>query len=75
MDRPARHRAAGFAVCWLVALVAPSPAGAGAEPPAAGDRAPAFSLPGSDGAQHSLAASVGKRGVVLAWFPKAFTGG
>jgi peroxiredoxin Q/BCP len=40
-----------------------------------GDAAPAFSLPGSDGKTHSLAASKGKRAVVLAWFPKAFTGG
>jgi peroxiredoxin Q/BCP len=40
-----------------------------------GDAAPAFSLPGSDGKTHSLADSAGKRTVVLAWFPKAFTGG
>ena len=41
----------------------------------AGDVAPAFSLPGSDGAVHSLADYAGKKAVVLAWFPKAFTGG
>jgi peroxiredoxin Q/BCP len=41
----------------------------------AGDRAPAFSLPGSDGKTHALADHAGKRGVVLAWFPKAFTPG
>ena len=40
----------------------------------AGDIAPAFSLPGSDGKTHSLAELKGKT-VVLAWFPKAFTGG
>jgi peroxiredoxin Q/BCP len=40
-----------------------------------GDMAPAFSAPGSDGKTHSLAASAGKQAVVLAWFPKAFTGG
>jgi thioredoxin-dependent peroxiredoxin len=39
-----------------------------------GDAAPAFSLPGSDGKTHSLADYKGKT-VVLAWFPKAFTGG
>jgi thioredoxin-dependent peroxiredoxin len=39
-----------------------------------GDRAPDFSLPGTDGDAHSLAALKG-RWVVLAWFPKAFTGG
>ena len=40
-----------------------------------GDPAPAFSLPGSDGKTHTLAEHKGKRAVVLAWFPKAFTGG
>lgn len=40
-----------------------------------GDMAPAFSLPGSDGKTHTLADYKGKRPVVLAWFPKAFTGG
>jgi peroxiredoxin Q/BCP len=39
-----------------------------------GDSAPAFSLPGSDGKTHSLAALKGKP-VVVAWFPKAFTTG
>jgi peroxiredoxin Q/BCP len=40
-----------------------------------GDRAPAFTLTGSDGEKHSLEQFRGKRVVVLAWFPKAFTGG
>ena len=40
-----------------------------------GDDAPAFNLPGSDGRTHQLADHKGKRAVVLAWFPKAFTGG
>lgn len=40
-----------------------------------GDMAPAFSAPGSDGKTHTLAESKGKQAVVLAWFPKAFTGG
>jgi peroxiredoxin Q/BCP len=40
-----------------------------------GDMAPAFSLPGSDGKTYTLAEFKGKRPVVLAWFPKAFTGG
>jgi thioredoxin-dependent peroxiredoxin len=39
-----------------------------------GDVAPAFTLPGSDGKTYSLA-ELGGRTVVLAWFPKAFTGG
>jgi peroxiredoxin Q/BCP len=40
----------------------------------AGDQAPAFALPGSDGKVHRLTDLKGKT-VVLAWFPKAFTGG
>lgn len=40
-----------------------------------GDQAPNFSLRGSDGKTHTLAEHRGKRAVVLAWFPKAFTGG
>jgi cytochrome oxidase Cu insertion factor (SCO1/SenC/PrrC family) len=39
-----------------------------------GDQAPDFKLPGSDGKTHSLVDYKGKT-VVLAWFPKAFTGG
>lgn len=39
-----------------------------------GDAAPTFELPGSDGNTHNLADYRG-RTVVLAWFPKAFTGG
>jgi len=35
---------------------------------------PDFTLPGSDGKTYSLADLKGKT-VVLAWFPKAFTGG
>jgi thioredoxin-dependent peroxiredoxin len=40
-----------------------------------GDVAPDFSLPGSDGKTYRLSALQGKQAVVLAWFPKAFTGG
>lgn len=40
-----------------------------------GDVAPAFALSGSDGRTYSLADFKGKQAVVLAWFPKAFTGG
>jgi thioredoxin-dependent peroxiredoxin len=42
---------------------------------APGDPAPEFSLPGSDGKTHKLSDFKGKVAVVLAWFPKAFTGG
>ena len=40
----------------------------------AGDTAPDFSLPGTDGKTHKLSDYKGKA-VVLAWFPQAFTGG
>jgi peroxiredoxin Q/BCP len=39
-----------------------------------GDQAPDFTLPGTDGKTYSLAQLKG-HWVVLAWFPKAFTGG
>ena len=41
----------------------------------AGDRAPDFSLVGSDGRIYRLSELGGQSTVVLAWFPKAFTGG
>ena len=58
--------------CMVVVLAIASVADAA---PGVGDRAPAFDLPGSDGATYSLADFEGKQVVVLAWFPKAFTGG
>jgi peroxiredoxin Q/BCP len=61
-----------LAVAIAGLVVAASASGADLAP---GEVAPAFSLPGSDGRTHALADHVGKRGVVLAWFPKAFTPG
>jgi peroxiredoxin Q/BCP len=51
-----------------------------AEPAAAvtlqpGDPAPEFQLAGSDGRTYRLSDFIGRKPVVLAWFPKAFTGG
>lgn len=40
-----------------------------------GGAAPPFSLQGSDGKVHALSDDAGKNVVVVAWFPKAFTGG
>ena len=42
---------------------------------APGDTAPELALPGSDVKTHRLSDYTGKQVVVLAWFPKAFTGG
>lgn len=42
--------------------------------PGVGDPAPDWTLPGSDGAMHRLADLRGQY-VVIAFFPKAFTGG
>lgn len=46
-----------------------------AEPLKAGDPAPDFELKGSDGKTYKLSQFKGKQAVVVAWFPKAFTGG
>ena len=45
------------------------------EGPEIGEAPPGFVLPGSDGRKHDLADHLGRRAVVLAWFPKAFTPG
>jgi peroxiredoxin Q/BCP len=50
-------------------------AGAAAAELKVGDPAPAFSLEGSDGKTYTLEQFKGKSPVVIAWFPKAFTGG
>ena len=54
-----------------VALIA----GAAAAELKVGDKAPDFSLQGSDGKTYTLEQFKGKSAVVVAWFPKAFTGG
>ena len=54
-------------VCTLAAV----PGSGGLE---LGQPAPPFSLAGSDGKTHTLEGLAG-RTVVIAWFPKAFTGG
>ncbi|MBW2268728.1 MAG: redoxin domain-containing protein [Deltaproteobacteria bacterium] len=64
---------AAFAFAVLSALFAVS--APRAEPLEAGAKAPNFTLQGSDGSTYSLSQFVGQRGVVLAWFPMAFTPG
>lgn len=41
----------------------------------AGDQAPDFEMKGSDGKTYRLSDFKGKKPIVIAWFPKAFTGG
>jgi len=73
-------RSTALAAMAAVALPAgaQTPATGPAQTPEAklkvGDRAPEFALQGSDGKVHKLSDYKGKV-VVLAWFPKAFTGG
>jgi peroxiredoxin Q/BCP len=59
----------------LALTVAPAARLVAAEPPKVGDPAPDFQLPGSDGKTYKLSEFKGKTAVVVAWFPKAFTGG
>jgi peroxiredoxin Q/BCP len=57
-------------LCLALLLCVNGAAGAG---PVAGDAAPDFTLLGSDGNTYTLDQFKGERGLVLAWFPKAFT--
>jgi thioredoxin-dependent peroxiredoxin len=64
---------------WILAAVLMMATGTNAQTPApelkVGDQAPDFSLPGTDGKTHKLSDYKGKKAVVVAWFPKAFTSG
>jgi peroxiredoxin Q/BCP len=57
-----------------LAAIGVSALGAWAQELKVGDVAPDFTLQASDGQTYSLSKLKGKT-VVLAWFPKAFTGG
>lgn len=61
-------------ILFVVGVFAVSAVTISAQELEVGDDAPAFELPGTDGNTHSLAQYKGTA-VVLAWFPKAFTGG
>jgi peroxiredoxin Q/BCP len=64
-----------FGVGLAIVIAFVGGARAVAAEPKVGDQAPAFSLEGSDGKVHSLQQFEGQKAVVIAWFPKAFTGG
>jgi len=62
-------------ICMAAWLGGGAPAARAGEPLKVGDPAPNFDLPGSDGKTYKLSDFKGKKAVVLAWFPKVFTGG
>jgi thioredoxin-dependent peroxiredoxin len=72
MSKSAACKAALSSLGAMILLVA---AGAAKDDLKVGDAAPAFSLEGSDGKTYKLEQFKGKSAVVIAWFPKAFTGG
>jgi peroxiredoxin Q/BCP len=70
--------AVGLVAALAVGVITQAPASAQA-PPAVelkvGDAAPDFTLPATDGKTYKLSDFRGKKAVVVAWFPKAFTQG
>ena len=62
-------------LAYLLLLSAAALIGQSAVALEVGDRAPDFSLPGSDGNTYSLSQFAGEKPVVIAFFPKAFTSG
>ena len=66
-------------IAVILAAVLMMATGANAQTPApelkVGDMAPDFSLQASDGKTYKLSDFKGKKAVVVAWFPKAFTSG
>ena len=67
------NRLAKVALMAVVAITAPSSQLASEREE--GDKAPDFALQASDGKTYTLSEFVGVRPVVIAFFPKAFTGG
>jgi len=67
--------AAAFACVAMAQSPQAAKKDAGDAAPQVGKPAPDFSLKGSDGKTYSLRQFKGKKAVVVAWFPKAFTGG
>ena len=66
--------AIGLMAVLAVGVAAQAPATAPAELKV-GDAAPSFSMQASDGQTYTLDQFKGKKAVVIAWYPKSFTGG
>ncbi len=66
---------ASLALAGLFALAGFASLAAAAESLKVGDDAPDFELVGSDGKTYKLSDFKGKKAVVVAWYPRAFTGG
>ncbi|MCB1671046.1 MAG: redoxin domain-containing protein [Pseudomonadales bacterium] len=72
MFHVARNRLKLLSSSLLSALLLASPLAMALE---VGDKAPDFSLQSSDGKTYTLSQFLGEKPVVIAFFPKAFTGG
>ncbi len=59
----------------LAGIIAWTPLAAAAAGPEIGAPIPDFEFQGDGGVVHRRSDYLGKRGVVIAWFPKAFTPG
>ncbi len=65
----------GYAVLAIAALFSVTPAVSMAEVPKVGDKAPEFEMAGSDGKTYKAKDFIGKKAVIIAWFPRADTPG
>ena len=65
----------GCAVVALATCFSMLPAVSMADVPKVGDSSPDFEMQGSDGKTYKAKDFVGKKAVIIAWFPRAFTGG
>jgi peroxiredoxin Q/BCP len=72
---PKRAIRIGFVPGLALALGFLTTIGSGAEIRKVGEAAPEFELQGSDGKTYKLSDFRGKQAVIVAWYPKAFTGG
>ena len=65
----------GCALITVAACFSMLPTSSFAQIPKVGDTAPNFEMKGSDGKTYKAKDFLGKKAVIIAWFPRAFTGG